>query len=104
MLHQPKKKSLSISVGARVDDVGLGGPLWSPVDGGYGPFIDEPTSSGDPRRATIKAHHPSSQPPSPLRNPRLGLGLMHIGRRGVVGWAFMVARRSLKGRRSLQQS
>ncbi|MGZ3647271.1 MAG: hypothetical protein ACXVCM_25855, partial [Ktedonobacteraceae bacterium] len=30
-------------------------------------------------RATIKAHHPSTQPPSPLRNPRLRLRLMPIG-------------------------
>ena len=42
-------------------------------------FIDQPTSSGDPRRATIKAHHSSTQSPSPLRNPRLGLKLMPIG-------------------------
>ena len=28
--HQHKKSS-STSVGARVDDVGLGGPLWSPA-------------------------------------------------------------------------
>lgn len=54
----------------RVDDVGLGGPLWSPVGRGYGPFIDEPISSDNPRRATIKASHPSTQPPSPLQNPR----------------------------------
>jgi len=53
--HQ-SKKSLSKSVGARVDDVRLGGPLWSPVDGGYALFVDEPTSSGDSRWATIKAH------------------------------------------------
>jgi hypothetical protein len=31
--HQPKK-NLSISVGARVDDVRLGGPLWSRMGGG----------------------------------------------------------------------
>ena len=46
--------SSSTSVGARVDDVGLGGPLWSPVDGGYGPFIHQPTTSGDLQQATIK--------------------------------------------------
>ena len=33
---------------------------------GYGPFIDEPMSSGKPRRATVKAHTTSTQPPSPL--------------------------------------
>ena len=44
-----------------------------PGEGGYGPFIDEPTFSGDPQRATRKAHYPSTQPPSPLLNPRLGL-------------------------------
>src|SRR5438874_186096 len=71
-------KSSSTSVGARVDDAGLGGPLWSPVGGGYDPFIDEPMSSGSPRRAIIKAHHPSTQPPSPLQNTGLGLRLMRI--------------------------
>jgi len=25
-----------------------GGPSWSPEGGAYGPFIDEPASSGDP--------------------------------------------------------
>src|SRR5947207_9283477 len=30
-------------------------------------------------RATIKAHRPSTQPPSPLRNPGVGLRLMPIG-------------------------
>ncbi len=50
-------KSPSTSVGASVDDVGLGGPLWLPVGRGYLPFIDdEPTTSGDPRWATINAH------------------------------------------------
>ena len=57
-------KSSSTSVGARVDDAGLGGPLWSPVGGGYDPFIDEPMSSGSPRRATIKAHHPTALAPT----------------------------------------
>ncbi len=32
-------------VGARVEDVGLGGPLWSPVVGGYSPFIHQPATS-----------------------------------------------------------
>jgi heptosyltransferase III len=44
------------SVGARVDDVGLGGPLWSPVGGGHNPFIDQPTTLGDPGWVAIKAH------------------------------------------------
>src|SRR5204863_3980124 len=48
------------------DDMGLGGPLWSPVGGECGPFIDKSTSSGDPQWATIKAH-PIPQPLSPLR-------------------------------------
>jgi len=56
--------------------VGLHGRPWV---GGCGPCIDEPMSSGDPQRATIKAHHPSTQPPSPLRNPRSGFRLMHPG-------------------------
>ncbi len=55
-----------------------------PGEGGYGPFIDEPTFSGDPQRATIKVHHPSTQPPSPLRNPRFGLRLMPIGVQGTL--------------------
>jgi len=38
-----------------VDDVGLSGPLWSPVGGEYSPFIDKPTTSGGPLRATIQA-------------------------------------------------
>jgi hypothetical protein len=56
--------------------VGLyGRPGW-----GGCPFIDEPASPSDSRRATIKAHTTSTQPPSPLRNPGLGLRLMLIGR------------------------
>ncbi|MGZ3623970.1 MAG: glycosyltransferase family 9 protein [Ktedonobacteraceae bacterium] len=51
---QPEE-NLSISVGARVDDVRLGGPLWSPVGGEYSSFIDEPTTSGDPLQTTIQA-------------------------------------------------
>src|SRR5437763_1108858 len=43
------------------------GPLWSPIDREYGPFVDEPTSSDDPQRATIKAHPTPHHPPSPLR-------------------------------------
>ncbi len=35
-------------------------------------------------RATMKAHPASTQPPSPLRNPGLGLKLMPIGRTLVV--------------------
>ncbi len=56
--------------------VGLHGRPWVR---GYGPFIDEQTPSGDPQRATMKAHTTSTQPPSPLRNPRLGLRLLLIG-------------------------
>lgn len=44
------------TVGARVDDVRLGGPLWPPVGGEYGPFIDLPVTSGSPWLASIKAH------------------------------------------------
>ena len=53
--RQPKE-SPSTSVGARVDDVGLGGPLWSPGGGEYDPFIDEPMTSGDPRQAIVKTN------------------------------------------------
>jgi heptosyltransferase III len=49
-------KSLSTTIGARVDDVRLGEPLWSPVGGGYGSFIDDEPTSDDQGRATIKAH------------------------------------------------
>ena len=42
-----------------------------------GSLDDEWAVSPNPR-ATIKAHHPSTQPPSPLRNPPLGLKLMRI--------------------------
>jgi hypothetical protein len=38
---------------------------------GMGQLIDEPMSSGDPHRATIKAHYSSTQTHSPLQNPRL---------------------------------
>ena len=58
--RQPKE-SPSTSVGASVDDVGLGGPFWSPVGGGYAPFIDEPTTSGDPRRAIVKTHNTTTK-------------------------------------------
>jgi hypothetical protein len=50
------EESLSKSVGARVDDVRLGEPLWSPVAGGYGPFMNQPMTSGDPHWVTINAH------------------------------------------------
>jgi len=44
------------SVGARVDDGLLGGPLWSPVGGGYIPFIDQQKTSGEPGWMAIKAY------------------------------------------------
>jgi hypothetical protein len=50
----------------------LGGPLWSPVGGACSLSIDEPTSSRDPWRATIRVHPTSTQPLSPLQ-------LMHVG-------------------------
>src|SRR5207247_1519316 len=68
--HQPKPNPvfLSTSVGARADDVGLGGPSWSPV-GGAGPLLCHRQASVA-RRTTAGDHkgppvHPS--PPSPLR-------------------------------------
>jgi heptosyltransferase III len=51
---QPEE-NLSISVGARVDDMGLDEPLWSPVGAEYSPFIDEPTTLGDPLQTTLHA-------------------------------------------------
>src|SRR5438045_2907616 len=47
--------------------------------GGDDPCIGKPTSSSNPQRATIKAPNPTTQPPSPLRNPRLRRSLMRIG-------------------------
>src|SRR5438034_11452878 len=47
--------------------VGKGGPLWSPGGGACSLSIDEPTSSRDPWRATVKALPTSTQPPSPLQ-------------------------------------
>ncbi len=64
--HKPKK-GLTNAVGARVEDVGLGVPLWSPVGGGNSLFIGEPTFSGDPERATIKAHPHLPIHPRPYR-------------------------------------
>ena len=43
------------------------GPLWSPRGGACRLSIDEPTSSRDPWRATVKALPTSTQPPSPLQ-------------------------------------
>jgi heptosyltransferase III len=54
------KKSPSTSVGARVDEGWLGGPLWSPVGGVYGPFIDQPTTSGGQWLETLNAHDMST--------------------------------------------
>jgi hypothetical protein len=68
--HQPKK-SPSTAVGAREIDVGLGGLLKSSA---VGYLKCWPNNA----RATIKAHRPAHQPPSPLRNPRLVLRLMPI--------------------------
>ena len=57
---QPEEK-LSISVGARVDDVRLGRPLWSPVRAEYSPFIDEPaTHAQDQVIKRFVAIHPGS--------------------------------------------
>src|SRR6266566_7131000 len=51
---------LSIAFASRV----LHGRPW----GAYWPFIDEPASPGEPRRATMKAYSaPLHPPPSPLR-------------------------------------
>ncbi len=47
-------KSLSTSIGITVDDVGLDAPLWSPMCGGYGPFIDDESASDDQGRVTTK--------------------------------------------------
>jgi hypothetical protein len=77
--HQPKK-SLPISVGARVVWCGWVGLYGRPGVGDTGLFIDELMSSGVPQQATIKAHLPSTQQPSPLQNHRLGFKLMPIGR------------------------
>src|SRR6266487_1124742 len=57
------------SVGARVADEGLGGPLWSPAGGDMIVFHQD-GSQGKRMRATIKAINAAprrSPPPSPLR-------------------------------------
>src|SRR5947209_18738897 len=53
-------------VGARAADVGLGGPLWSPVGGEAIVFLQD-VSQGNRTRATIKALPSALHPPSPLR-------------------------------------
>ena len=55
------------SVGARVVDVGLGGPSWSPAGWGVIVFL-QAVSQGNRTRATIKAHPTALHPPSPLRS------------------------------------
>src|SRR6266487_6930249 len=64
----PSPTQYSYPVGARADDVGLGGPSWSPV-GGVGPLlchrqatISRRTTAGDHEGPPIH-----STPPSPLR-------------------------------------
>jgi Cytochrome c-type biogenesis protein CcmF C-terminal len=75
---QLSEESPSATVGARVVEsgrVGLyGRPIWIPLQRLFhNTWASPPTT-----RATIKAHHPSTQPPSPLRNPWKGLRLIHF--------------------------
>src|SRR5713226_6458958 len=61
-LSLEERQEAGWSVGARVDDVGKGGPLWSPGGGGVIAFPLH-VSTGNRTRATIKAlpaapHHP----------------------------------------------
>ena len=62
------RKSPSPSIGARVDDVALGGPSWSPVGGACFPFISLTARELPSPRATVKAL--PTQPRSPLRISR----------------------------------
>ncbi len=75
---QLSEKSPSVSVGASVTEsgrVGLyGRPLWNALQRRFHNTWASPPIP----RATIKAHHPSTQPPSPLRNPWLGLRLIRF--------------------------
>src|SRR5205807_4064598 len=60
------RASPSTSVGAREDDEGLGGPLWSPASCSSRSHLAATRSPPTPR-ATIKALPTPRPPPSPLR-------------------------------------
>src|SRR6266571_5488448 len=68
------------SVGARVDDVGLGGPLWSPAGWGGGRV----SPRGEPGEQDAGDHkgppNPTSASLAPTDVDGLGLRLMPIGR------------------------
>src|SRR6266571_1528340 len=90
LLHMRRFFPSGSPVGARAVRSGWVGLYGRPGVGGCGLCIDEPMSSGDPQRATIKVHLPSTQPPSPLRE---SLRLM-------PWWAFMITRRPPQARKS----
>src|SRR5216683_7877629 len=76
-------------VGARVDDVGKGGPLWSPGAGGVSAFPLH-VSKGNRTRATIKAL------PTALHLPRpYGKGISPYGWRATVrGYLSLVQKKA----------
>jgi heptosyltransferase-3 len=51
-----RQESLSTSIRTRVDEGSLGGPLWSPIGGAYGRFIDDAMTSSDQLLPVIKTH------------------------------------------------
>jgi len=63
-LSRKVKQEAKQSVGARVVDGGLGGPLRSPVGGEAIVFLPE-VSQGNRTRATIKAHPAAPHHPRP---------------------------------------
>ena len=68
VIHINLRTSSSTSVGARVVDEGLGGPLWSPM-GGDGILFLQGGSQGNRTRATMKA-----LPATPHRPRPYGIG------------------------------
>src|SRR2546423_11861539 len=77
-LSREVRQEAGRAVGARVVDVGLGGPSWSP-GGGDGIVFHQDGSQGNGTRATIKALPTALHPPSPLRmNQRHFVRLMPI--------------------------
>ena len=72
-------KRVSQSVGARVAELGWVGLDGRPLWGAASCRLHDAWAVSPHPRATLKAPNPSTQPPSPLRNPGLRLKLMSIG-------------------------
>jgi hypothetical protein len=76
-MNEYRKNTLH-HVGARVVEWGRVGLDGRPRGGDGQAVHYRSTRPGNPQRTTIKAHPASTQPPSPLRNPRLRLRLMPV--------------------------